>query len=135
LKNVTRNPAGELAPGFHQTGEKRRVMQLAIKIALSVAVILLATYTTRRFPSVAGLIGVMPLTGALVLAWVYLENQRDPDIMTGFAKGALWGMVPSILFFLIAFFCLKKGFPLTTVLLASFAAWFLAAAVYQWALR
>jgi len=68
-------------------------------------------------------------------SWVYLENQGDPDIMTGFAKGAPWGMVPRILFFLIAFFCLKKGFPLTIVLVASFAAWLLAAAVHQWALR
>ena len=110
-------------------------MQLVIKIALSVAIILLATYTARRFPSAAGLIGVMPLTGALVLAWVYLENQGNPGIMTSFAKGALWGLVPSILFFLVAFFCLKKGFPLTVVLVASFAAWFLAAAVHQWALR
>jgi uncharacterized membrane protein (GlpM family) len=111
------------------------MMQLAIKIALSVTVILLATYTARRFPSVAGLIGVMPLTGALVLTWVYLENHGDQVIMVGFAKGAFWGMLPSILFFLVAFFCLKKGFPLATVLLASFAAWVLAAAVHQWALR
>lgn len=111
------------------------MMQLAIKIVISLAVILLATYTAKRFPSAAGLIGVMPLTGALVLAWVYLENHGDPGIMAGFTKGALWGLVPSILFFLIAFICIKKGFPLTIVLVASFAAWFLAAAVHQWALR
>ena len=110
-------------------------MQLLIKISLSVAIILMATFTAKRFPSVAGLIGVMPLTGALVLAWVYLENHGDPDIMVGFAKGAFWGMLPSLLFFLVAFFCLKKGFPLVTVLLASFAAWVLATAVHQWALR
>ena len=110
-------------------------MQLLIKISLSVATILLATFTAKRFPSAAGLIGVMPLTGALVLAWVYLENQGDPDIMAGFAKGALWGMLPRILFFLVAFFCLKKGFPLTIVLGSSFAAWFLAAMVHQWALK
>jgi uncharacterized membrane protein (GlpM family) len=64
-----------------------------------------------------------------------LENQGNPGIMAGFTKGALWGLVPSILFFLVAFFCLKKGFPLTIVLAASFAAWFLAAVVHQWALR
>jgi uncharacterized membrane protein (GlpM family) len=110
-------------------------MQLSIKIAVSLAVILLATFAARRFPSVAGLLGVMPLTGALVLAWVYLENQGDPDIMTGFAKGALWGMLPSILFFLVALFCLRKGLPLTVVLLAGFAAWLLGAMVHQWLLK
>ena len=70
-------------------------MQLLIKISLSVAIILLATFTAKRFPSIAGLIGVMPLTGALVLAWVYLENQGDPEIMAGFTKGALWGCYPA----------------------------------------
>ncbi|MCU0578617.1 MAG: DUF3147 family protein [Desulfobacterota bacterium] len=110
-------------------------MQLAIKIAVSLAVILLATHGARRFPSAAGLLGVMPLTGALVLVWVYLENQGDPGIMTGFAKGALWGMVPSILFFLAAFLCLKKGLPLAVVLLAGFAAWLLGAVVHQWWLK
>jgi uncharacterized membrane protein (GlpM family) len=108
---------------------------LLFKITLSLAIILLATFTAKRFPSVAGLIGVMPLTGALVLSWVYLENHGDPKIMAGFAKGSLWGMLPSLLFFLVAFFCLKKEFSLTMVLGVSFAAWFLAAAVHQWALR
>jgi uncharacterized membrane protein (GlpM family) len=110
-------------------------MQLLIKISLSVAIILLATFTAKRFPSAAGLISVMPLTGALVLAWVYIENQGDPGIMAGFAKGALWGLVPSILFFLVAFFCLKKEFSLTMVLGSSFAAWILAAMIHQWALK
>jgi uncharacterized membrane protein (GlpM family) len=110
-------------------------MQLAIKISISLAVILLATFAAKRFPSVAGLIGVMPLTGALVLAWVYLENHGDPGIMVGFAKGALWGMLPSLLFFLVAFFCLKKEFSLTMVLGSSFAAWILAAMIHQWTLK
>jgi len=110
-------------------------MQLLIKISLSVAIILLATFAAKRFPSVAGLIGVMPLTGALVLAWVYLENHGDPGIMAGFAKGALWGMLPSLLFFLVALFCLKKEFSLTMVRGVSFAVWFLAAMVHQWALK
>lgn len=110
-------------------------MQLLIKIVLSLMIILLATLAAKRFPSVAGLIGVMPLTGALVLAWVYLENQGDPGIMTGFAKGALWGILPSILFFLVAFFCLKKSMPLTAVLLVSLAAWLVGAVVHQWLLK
>jgi uncharacterized membrane protein (GlpM family) len=97
-------------------------------------IILLATLAAKRFPSVAGLIGVMPLTGALVLAWVYLESQGDPGIMTDFAKGALWGLLPGILFFRVAFFCRKKSMPLTVVLLAGFAVWLLRAVVHAWLL-
>jgi uncharacterized membrane protein (GlpM family) len=110
-------------------------MQTLIKIAISVGIILLATSIAKRFPSAAGLVGVMPLTGALVLVWIYLENKGDPAIMGRFAHGALWGMLPTALFFLVAFFCFRKEFTLPTVLLAGFAAWFAAACIHQWVLK
>jgi len=110
-------------------------MQLLIKIVLSVTIILTATAIAKRFPSLAGLVGVMPLTGALVLVWVYLENKGNQGVMVGFAKGALWGILPSLLFFLVVFFCFKKGFPLTFVLGWSFLAWIAAACVHQWLLK
>jgi len=96
-----------------------------------VGIILLATFIAKKYPSLAGLIGVMPLTGALVLAWVFLENNGDPEIMQRFARGALWG----ILFFLASFLCLRKGLPLAAVLSASFSAWLVAAVIHQWALK
>lgn len=110
-------------------------MQILIKVIISVCIILLATSIAKKFPSLAGLIGVMPLTGALVLAWVFLENHGNPEVMQHFAKGALWGILPSILFFLVAFFCLRREFPLIAVLAASFSAWFVAAVIHQWALK
>ena len=110
-------------------------MQILIKTAISVAIILVATGIAKRFPSAAGLIGVMPLTGALVLIWVYMENKGNPEVMQGFAKGALWGIVPSILFFIVAFFCFRKEFSLPTVLISSFAAWLVAAFIHQVVLK
>ena len=106
-------------------------MQLFLKILFSIAIILGATAVAKRYPSLAGLIGVMPLTGALVLVWVYLENRGDQLVMVSFAKGALWGMLPSLLFFLVAFFCFKKGFSLPLVLGSSFLVWLTAAGVHQ----
>ncbi len=110
-------------------------MQTLIKVAVSVGIILLATTIAKRFPSAAGLVGVMPLTGALVLVWVYLENRGDLAVMKHFTEGALWGMLPTVLFFLVAFFCFRKEFALPTVLLFSFAAWFAAACIHQWVLK
>ena len=110
-------------------------MQLLIKVILSVAIILVATAIGKKFPSAAGLIGFMPLTGALVLVWMYLEHQGNPEIMQNFAKGALWGMLPSILFFLVALFCFKRQMPLSIVLMASFGIWIIAAAAHQWVLK
>jgi uncharacterized membrane protein (GlpM family) len=110
-------------------------MQILLKIALSVAILLVATAIAKRLPSTAGLIGVMPLTGALVLVWVYLENKGDAKTMQDFARGALWGIVPSILFFLAALFCFKKHLSLPVVLAASFGVWLVAALVHQWILK
>ena len=110
-------------------------MQVLIKVVLSVGIILAATAIAKRLPAMAGLVGVMPLTGALVLAWVYLENNGDPTTMEGFVKGALWGILPSILFFVMALVCFRRGFPLAVVLAASFAAWFVAALIHQWLLK
>ena len=46
-------------------------MRILIKIIISLIVIVAATAVGKRLPSAAGLIGVMPLTGAIVLVWVY----------------------------------------------------------------
>ena len=110
-------------------------MQILIKAVLSVAIILGATAIGKRLPSTAGLIAVMPLAGALVLTWMYLENEGNPKIMQSFAKGALWGILPSILFYVAAFFCFKRSLPLPIVLVASFGVWFLAALIHQWILK
>lgn len=110
-------------------------MQTLVKVILSVAVILAATSIGKRFPSAAGLIGVMPLTGALVLVWMYLSSRGNPETMQNFARGALWGILPSILFFLVALLCFRKNLPLALVLLSSFGAWAAAAFVHQWALK
>jgi uncharacterized membrane protein (GlpM family) len=110
-------------------------MQLLIKIVFSVLIILAATSVAKKFSSLAGLVAVMPLTGALVLVWVYLDNNGDQGVMVNFAKGALWGMLPSLLFFLVAYLCFRKGFSLPLVLGSSFLVWLGAAFAHQWLLK
>lgn len=110
-------------------------MQILIKIIISILIILVATAIAKKLPSSAGLISVMPITGALVLVWVYLENKGDSILMQDFTKGALWGIIPSVLFFLTAMICFKKQFPLSIVLIAGFSAWLGAALLHQWLLK
>ena len=110
-------------------------MQILVKSAFSLVIILVATGIGKKFPSLAGLIGVMPLTGALVLVWMHLENRGNPDVMLAFTKGALWGILPSILFFFAAFFCFKRQLPLPIVLCISFGIWLTGAFAHQWFLK
>lgn len=109
-------------------------MQLFIKVFISLIVILVATAVGKKLPSLAGLIGVMPLTGALVLVWIYLENRGDPAVMQPFTRGAIFGMIPTALFFLTALMCFRHHFSLPATLAAGFAVWLAAALIHQWVL-
>lgn len=110
-------------------------MQTVLKISLSLVAILAATAIGRKWPSLAGLVSVMPLTGALVLVWVSLESRGDPRVTQEFARGALWGLLPTILFFLTAFLCFRKDLSFPVVLFTSFGVWFVTAIIHQWALK
>jgi uncharacterized membrane protein (GlpM family) len=110
-------------------------MRLVIKVLISLAVILLCTQIGRKLPSLAGLIAVMPLTGAIVLVWLYIDNPDNFEVMVNYTKGALWGIVPSILFFLVAFMCFRKQLSLWLVLVASFTIWLVGACIHQLLLK
>ena len=98
-------------------------------------IIVFCTQIGRKLPTLAGLIAVMPLTGLIVLLWLYSDNPGDFNLMTDYIKGALWGILPSILFFITAFLCFRRHLPIWIVLCASFAVWFAAAFVHQWLLN
>ncbi len=109
-------------------------MRFVIKLLISVCVIALCAGIGRKLPTLAGLIAVMPLTGLIVLVWLYRENPGNFNLMTEYTKGALWGIVPSVLFFLVAFVCFRRHLPLWIVLCASFAVWLIGAFIHQWLL-
>jgi uncharacterized membrane protein (GlpM family) len=110
-------------------------MQLFIKIILSLGVILAATEIARKMPSLAGLLAVMPLTGALILVWVHLENRGNSEVMRAFTKSAFFGILPTLLFFLAALICYRRHLPLAAVLGVSFGSWAAAALIHQWLIK
>jgi len=106
-------------------------MRFLIKLLISVVIIVLCTQIGRRLPTLAGLIAVMPLTGAIVLVWLYIDNPSNYALLTQYTRAALWGILPSILFFLTAFFCFQKQLALSITLCVSFTVWIIAAVFHQ----
>jgi hypothetical protein len=106
-------------------------MQTLLKAAISLAIIFVATGVGKKLPSLAGLIAVMPLTGALVMIWLYIENNGNPEIMQEYARGAIWGILPSILFFILGWICFRKHLSLVLVLPICFAVWLMGAFFHQ----
>jgi len=110
-------------------------MKFVIKLLISMCVISICAAIVLKVPTLAGLIAVMPLTGLIVLVWLYLDNPGDFVLMTNYTKGVLWGIVPTLMFFLVAFLCFHRQLPLWLVLCASFAVWLVGAFFHQWLLR
>ncbi len=110
-------------------------MHFLIKLAISICIISLCVLIGKKFPSLAGLIATMPLTGAIVLIWLSTDNPGNHELMMKYTKGALWGILPSILFFLVALLCFKKHLSLPVILSASFGVWLIGAALHQWFLN
>jgi len=110
-------------------------MRFFIKLLISVCIISLCAAIGKKLPTLAGLIAVMPLTGLIVLIWLYLDNPGNLKLMTDYTKGAVFGIVPSILFFCAAYICFHKRLPLWIALCAGSTVWLAAAFVHQWLLK
>jgi uncharacterized membrane protein (GlpM family) len=110
-------------------------MRFLVRLLITVGVIVLCTQVGRKLPSLAGLIVVMPLTSLIVLVWLYADNPGSFDQLSDFCWGALWGLVPTALFYVAAFVCFRKHLSLWIVLCAGFTVWLAAALVHQWLLH
>jgi uncharacterized membrane protein (GlpM family) len=111
-------------------------MRFIVRLLITISVVVFCSWIAgkHRLASLAGLIAVMPLTGLIVLVWLYRDKPGDFALMTEYTRGALWGILPSILFFLVAFLCFRRHLPPWVVLSASFSVWLVAAAIHQWLL-
>lgn len=110
-------------------------MSFGVKLLATNLVILTAVQLGRRWPSAGGLIATMPLSTLLVLLWLYSEQPGNYDLLTGYTKGVLWGILPSIAFFVTALVCFQHRASLPTTLCASFGVWLVGALLHSWFLR
>ncbi|RPI71406.1 MAG: DUF3147 family protein [Desulfobacteraceae bacterium] len=109
-------------------------MQTIIKLAVSLIIILICIQVGKRFPSLAGLIVVMPITSLIVLIWLHTDNSGDPNLIPNYIKGVLWGLVPSFFFYLTALLCFKRHLPFAISLGAGFGVWLVSALLFHWLL-
>lgn len=110
-------------------------MEFFVKILVSVVIIIVCTQIARSFPTVSGLIATMPIVSVIILVWIYSDNPGNFRLMEDFTRAALWGIVPSILFFVAAYISFAKHCPIGIVLCVSFGTWLVGAFVHQWLLR
>ena len=106
-----------------------------LKLALSNAIIIACVLIGKRFPTFGGLIATMPLTSLIVLIWLATDNPGDTKLITDYTHGVLWGIGPTIIFFVAVFICLRRGLELPVALAVGGGFWLGGALLHQWALR
>ena len=106
-----------------------------IKLAVSNLIIVACVLIGRRFPTLGGLIATMPLTSLVVLVWLATDNPGNSRLLGEYTRGVMWGILPTLVFFVTAYLCLRKGISLPIVLPVSGAAWIGGALLHQYLLR
>lgn len=66
-------------------------MRFVVKLLISIGIIIFCTQVGRKLPTLAGLIAVMPLTGLVVLVWLYVDNPGNFGLMTRLHQRRLVG--------------------------------------------
>lgn len=109
-------------------------MPFLLKLLITNAVIITCVRLGQRHPALGGLVATMPLTSLAVLLWLWSDRPGDFRLMTGYTTGVLWGIGPTLLFFLAALACFRRELPFAVALGAGFLAWLAGAALHQWLL-
>ncbi len=110
-------------------------MQFIVRLAMTLAVIVLVTQVGRRLPSLGGLLATMPLTSLIVLVWLHADSPGDLDLLARYAEGAFWGIIPSLAFFGVTYLCFRRQMAFPLVLAIGFGMWLVGAVVHQWLLK
>jgi F0F1-type ATP synthase assembly protein I len=106
-----------------------------VKLVVSNLIIVSCVLIGRRFPSLGGLIATMPLTSLIVMIWIEADNPGNSRMLSDYSRGVLWGVLPTIAFFVTAYLCLRKGIAFPVVLVVAGAVWLAGALLHQYLLN
>jgi hypothetical protein len=108
-------------------------VQYLFKIAITVALVLLASALARRHGWLGALVASLPVTSLLVLAWLY-HDTRDPKQVADLAMGIFWFVLGSLPFFVALALALRHGWRIGPAFAAAIVAGFAGVSLSQWLL-
>lgn len=96
------------------------MLYLAIKAAISGAIVALISEVAKRFPGLGGLIAALPLLSTLGMIWLWRDT-RAPDQVAAFSTGAFRFVLLSLPMLLLIPALLKRGIGFWPTLAAGWA--------------
>ncbi|MCX5632110.1 MAG: DUF3147 family protein [Phycisphaerae bacterium] len=106
-------------------------VKFLIKLLITIVIIIFCSQIGKKAPAFAGLIATAPITTLIVLLWLWSDKPGDFKLMTDYTRGVLWGIIPTVFFFITAFLCFKKQISILPTVAFSFTAWLITAAIHQ----
>jgi len=103
-----------------------------LKVLLSSVTIVAISEISKRSTTVGSILASVPLVSLLAFVWMYIDS-KDTAKIAELSQGIFWLVIPSLLFFILFPFLLKKnvdfwlsmGISLTIMILGYFAMLFL----------
>ena len=91
-----------------------------VKVLITALLVAGASELGKRSASLGAILASLPLASILVLSWLYLDL-KDTAKVSQMSWGIFWAVLPSLLFFLVLPFLLKRGWSYWPALGASCA--------------
>lgn len=85
-------------------------LQMLIKLAITVATVLLASELSKKPGVLGALVASLPLTSLLVLAWLYRDT-GDPARVASMGMDIFWFVLGSLVFFPALALTMRAGWP------------------------
>ena len=82
--------------------------QYALKVALTVVIIVAVSEIAKRSSFWAAALASLPLTSVLALIWLYVET-GDTQKVAALSQGIFWLVIPSLLLFVLLPLLLRAG--------------------------
>lgn len=108
-------------------------LQFLLKLAITVAVVLVASVVARRSGWLGALIASLPLTSLLVLVWLYADT-RDPARVAALSMDIFWFVLGGLPFFVVLAFALRHGWHIGAALAVAVLGGFAGVSLVQWLL-
>ena len=106
-------------------------LQLLLKAAITVVLVLAASFLARRTGWIGALVASLPLTSLLVLGWLYAETRDDIQV-AGMAMDIFWFVLGSLPFFPVLAIGLRQHWPVPVAFAAAGVAGFAGVSLVQW---
>lgn len=97
------------------------MLMYAVKVAVSVLLIVLVTEISKKDNLLASIVISIPWLSLIAIFWIYIES-KDTVKVAAFSSGVFWMVIPSLLFFVLLPVLLKYRVNFYAALLMSTAA-------------